>query len=395
MKYLISVIVLLCVALSSCVKDDGIDPSPGSPDNPGDDPPVVTVTDSYVYNLPVIFHVFYQDASDPTQHVSQARLAEILRNVNDLYKGYVYDKTLGFNSGSPEYSAVCANIGVNFTLATTDESGKKLSTPGVEYIKVGNNGELDAGEFMSDNSGRYARYVWDPNQYINVMMYNFTAKTGSEDVLLGISRLPYTVMGGNTIAGLDTVSVAYIDKSQLTSAYCSSINSKYINEESSRYTLPDHGMKSETYNAFDINVTIAHELGHYLGLRHTFTEERTNTGSTVVDDCFDSDYCGDTPSYDAVEYNNYVTYYTNLHANDGALNLWDLVKRTNCQGDSFYSTNIMDYSVGLGLSISPDQRERIRNVLYYSPLVPGPKKNAPTRAGVSTVPLDLPISLER
>lgn len=41
----------------------------------------------------------------------------------------------------------------------------------------------------------------------------------------------------------------------------------------------------------------------------------------------------------------------------------------------------MDYSYTLGYKISAQQKARIRNVMYYSPLIPGPKKNgANTRA---------------
>jgi len=39
----------------------------------------------------------------------------------------------------------------------------------------------------------------------------------------------------------------------------------------------------------------------------------------------------------------------------------------------------MDYAVSLGFQISADQKYRMRHVLYYSPLMPGPKKNGANR----------------
>ncbi|UVV51806.1 M43 family zinc metalloprotease [Bacteroides thetaiotaomicron] len=44
--------------------------------------------------------------------------------------------------------------------------------------------------------------------------------------------------------------------------YCISINSSYIYEQST----------DERINQNDAAITLAHELGHYLGLRHVFSE---------------------------------------------------------------------------------------------------------------------------
>ena len=46
-------------------------------------------TAEHHYELPVIFHVLYQDKSKSLQYVNQKRLADILQVVNNMYK----DKT--------------------------------------------------------------------------------------------------------------------------------------------------------------------------------------------------------------------------------------------------------------------------------------------------------------
>ena len=75
------------------------------------------------------------------------------------------------------------------------------------------------------------------------------------------------------------------------------------------------------------------------------------------------------------------------------------IKRTNCEGEDFDSHNIMDYSVTCADRITEDQHKRIRNVLYYSPLIPGPKKNkissAKTRASYSDEIINLPIMIRK
>lgn len=70
-----------------------------------------------------------------------------------------------------------------------------------------------------------------------------------------------------------------------------------------------------------------------------------------------------------------------------------MLKRTSCDGTTFNSEDIMDYAWTLGFQITKEQKERIRNVLYYSPLMPGPKKRSTRAASVSDEPIDLKITL--
>lgn len=315
----------------------------------------VTAKDDH-YNLPVIFHVFYKDHTDPLQYVSQSRLAEILGAVNNLYKD----------------AAQSVDMNLTFTLATNDEDGKTLSNPGVEYIQWTESYPIDCDAFMEDNSGKYAKFLWDPNQYINVMIYNFT-QDDDNFITLGISHLPFTTTDSNYLAGLNETEYSYLEKDNLSFAYCASINSLCINEQSSK----------EEYNTTDVTVTLAHELGHYLGLHHVFSESKEGG-------CEDTDYCEDTPSYDKTIYD---TNYDYISKNDEANYTFSyLVQRESCDGTKFTSHNIMDYSVSNSDQFTADQRVRIRHVLNYSPLIPGPKKGQNrSRATAPDGPLDLPI----
>lgn len=97
---------------------------------------------------------------------------------------------------------------------------------------------------------------------------------------------------------------------------------------------------------------------------------------------------------DKVEYDADYAYTAK---NDPANFTFDyLVKRKNCKtNQTFTSTNIMDYSVSYSDRFTNDQRSRIRHVLTYSPLIPGPKQGQTQTRSVVEGPIDLPIRTAR
>lgn len=336
------------------------------------------VTDDYQYKLPVIFHVLYQDRSDASQYVPSSRFRELLGYVNNLYQGGVYEAISGDRS---------SNVRLTFELAERDEQGNTLSTPGVDYVEWTGEYPIDVQSFMNGEIPEANALIWEPNDYINVMIFPFKEEENG-GLTLGVSHLPFAVESDSALAGLTTVKPGNYTKHSLSYPHCSSINGTYVwkvpgsNEyyESSRYTNPTSS--SFTVNAADIVVTLAHELGHYLGLFHAYTEQNDSTGSVMVDDCFDSDYCDDTFSYDRMAYEKWLSDYM-VSTPDADVSLNALLGRTDCDGNDQLSTDIMDYAWSLGYKITEGQRSRIRQVLYYSPLIPGPKKASPATTKAS------------
>ena len=371
-------LLALCLGLSACGGDNGL----MSTDKSTLVTDTAEIDSNYEYQLPVIFHVLYKNQSDASQYIPAARLKNLLQYVNEIYQGGIYGKS--------------ENLHLKFVLAEKDEKGKKLGTPGVEYVKYDGDYPIDVNAFMSDNTGANVKYIWDPNQYINVMMFNFKSSSSNE-ITLGISHMPHTV--DNRVEGLDNVNTQYIAKSKLPYPLCSSINSTYAAQasngsyfESDRYTDDNH--VAHTLSTADVVVTMAHELGHYLGLYHAFTEKEKDGSYQPVDSCGDTDYCKDTPSYNRIEYNNYLETLT-INGSDPNMTR-KMLSRSSCDGKTFESDNIMDYSLTMGFQITADQKKRIRNVLYYSPLIPGPKKNninTRTRATDDSHPLDLRFTI--
>jgi zinc-dependent metalloproteinase lipoprotein len=354
-------VLAVLFALTSCSNDDDENTTVNDQD---EDNTTATITDNYQYRLPVIFHVLYQDKSDEAQYIPASRFMSLLQYVNQIYQGGVYGES--------------TNAHLTFELATTDEDGNQLSTPGVDYVEWTGDYPIDVSNFMSGQIEQAMNIIWDPNEYINVMIYPFKSDD-SDEITLGVSHMPYSVEGDNALAGLETVSTSSLTKRNLAYPYCSSINSLYVwkdssgaYSQSSRYVNGISG--PYTIVATDIVVTLAHELGHYLGLFHVFSEQLEDNEYVSVDDCDDSDYCEDTPSYNRTEYYNWLQQYYDTLQTYPSLDA--LLERTSCDGSTFQSVDFMDYAWTMGYQLSSDQFNRIRQVLYYSPLIPGPKKDS-------------------
>ena len=395
MKHLLLFLMLMSTfGLLSCKDSDGIIGDSPITENGQDRDNDIVTGDDYVYHLPVIFHVFYDDPYNKSQYIEYIRLKEILNNVNELFQGDVYNVNLDTTASE--------NVHVVFELAQKDANGKTLSTPGVEYIKVSNS-TFDCEQFMKDKNK--AQYSWNQNDYINVMVYTFK-KTSNDSETLGISNLPYQVKGYPEIEGLANGKNYPLSKPG-NFPYCVSLNAAYIDKdfEGSRYTT-DKNKKGCKYYVYDPNATLAHELGHYLGLFHDFSEVKDKKGnSEPANNENDTDYCTDTPSYNRVEYAKWLNDYTKQKETEAAalgknpeFTMQELAKRSNRDRQEWQADNLMDYSVCYSMRFTPEQVHRMRQVLYYSPLIPGPKKVRPTTRALSELPTEegeLPIVLAK
>lgn len=240
--------------------------------------------------------------------------------------------------------------------------GEKLAVPGVEYLQR-DEYEIDCEVFMTDNSGKYAALLWDPNRYINVFMYQFASGETADGVTLGISHFPYTPIDAY-LEGTNLTNYPYITLSNLMYPYSISLNSKCAYES---YIL----------------MTLSHELGHYLGLRHVFSEGDSESV------CIDSDYCEDTPSYNREDYLRYMAWAGGNLSPEEYVAV--RVLREGCSGEQFVSVNVMDYNYGDQNRFTDDQRSRVRHILRNSPLIPTERNARIQRSMLHDGPIDLPI----
>lgn len=324
-----------------------------------------------VYKLPIIFHVLYFDPNDEMQNPPAEKIYEMIDKTNEIYRGHT-------GTGNPDMK-------LEFIPATHDPRGNLLEEPGIERVQWVSS-SLNAEDVMSDRTRKYVHLQWDPNDYINILLFRF-----SDAGILGISTFPLTPKS-NPLTGLDQVEDMDYGLDNLIEYRGLSINSTYVyapNDIFAPYAPQDWKDKIDMQNSGYI--TLAHELGHYLGLRHTFSENGLF--------CQDTDLCDDTPSYDYDEYTTWtLDIYKKVLTDPSYASQVDwkgLFNRQNCQNETFESHNLMDYAYCYLDELTPNQYERVRHVLTYSPLVPGPKLKPETSTKTRTVSglVDLPHSL--
>lgn len=336
--------------------------------------------DEYPYEIPVIFHVLYNedeqqrlisqnDKNDDVpdyKPINSEQLQTILNQVNRIYRG---DPELPTNSiertNYEKTRGNYVNANVKFVMASKDKDGNKLSPIGIRTYAIPEK-SLSPETVMSDKEGgKYHKMAFPINKYINVFIFPFTSKSANS-MTLGIAHFPHI----STSYPLEGLAPGDESVSSYTNYnHCIAINSRIFEPLVQRRLY-----REEKVPYF----TLAHELGHILGLRHVFAEAVTDKGLTMVDDCIDSDFCADTESYNRISYDRNrlpVSSTNNKYAEYVGLR-----RRTNCTQGAFVSTNIMDYEVSWNDRLTPDQLKRVRHVLYYSFNIPGPKLVTPTKS---------------
>lgn len=325
------------------------------------------------YKLPIVFHIIYADENDPKQNIPADEIYAMLDEVNKMYQNAGAETTVDLN--------------MEFVPAEFDPQGNRLEEPGIDRVKW-LTADLDPTDVMEDNTRKYVHFLWEPNDYVNILVYRFSSSASN---ILGISTFPYTTKS-YPLEGTDVLEDMNITLANLNYVRGVSINNSYMGNVEDAFTpFAPESYKELITKQVSGSITLAHELGHYFGLRHTFSEAQIG--------CLDTDFCEDTKSYDKSSYDMFVnqTYQLMNYSADyaGKFDWESLFKRTTCQDEEFTSHNIMDYAYSYLDEFTADQRLRVRHVLDYSPMIPGPKQ---TRAYLSTkavsdAPMDLPFSV--
>ncbi|MBR9915977.1 MAG: T9SS type A sorting domain-containing protein [Algicola sp.] len=241
------------------------------------------------FTIPVVVHVIHNGEPIGTgANISDAQVLSQIQVLNEDFRRII--GTNGFNTDPNG-----ADVEVEFCLAKRDPDG--CITNGIDRVDMSSVSTSWGGSGPTSNTNTILKptTTWDASQYMNMWSVNF-----SDPTLLGFAQFP----GGP--AATDGVVSNY--------TYFGSNDAPGVN-------IP---------GAFNLGRTMTHEVGHYLGLYHTFQGGCAGSG----------DFCNDTPAVDAPNFGCPTT-----HQSCGTL---DMVR------------NYMDYTDDACMNVfTNDQKARV------------------------------------
>ncbi len=281
---------IICLLIFSCSSDDDFNLPISSPEKPklGVD----------VVQLPVVVHVIHNGEEIGTgPNLSDDRIQRQIEILNEDFRRK--EGTRGYNDHSNG-----ADAKIEFVLAKTKPNGEP--THGINRINVG---QMEVPQ-LGYNQNHFAQYdYWSPEQYINI--WTTPLDEFSTCLVLGSSTGPET-----DLPGTDRLTIP-----EPGDAEGILINWAHFGESN----IDCHARYGRT---------LTHEMGHYLGLLHTWGGK----------DCEFNDYCEDTPAVDT-----YVFGSTPF---------------IGCSGETIMIGNYMNYSDDEVMNIfTNDQVKRMHYVL--------------------------------
>jgi PKD repeat protein len=183
--------------------------------------------------LPTVVHVIYGNA---TENISDARVNSFIAAINAAFS-----QTNNQSGVRTQFQSVIGNPQVQFCLATTDPSGNP-TTGIIRKSTTLANFEID------DNAGNApikklpnGSPTWNPQKYVNIWIVDIGWQSGASGGTAGYAYLPnsFSIAPGAATAYLDGLVV--------------DVNATFGTSQG------------------DYSIGI-HELGHYLGLPHTFPD---------------------------------------------------------------------------------------------------------------------------
>lgn len=209
----------------------------------------IPIDEPEIYKLPVVVHIIHQgEPIGQGTNLSFERVEEQIRILNEDFRRK--EGSPGFNQHPDGGDAQ-----IEFILAKVTPEGSISNG----LVRVDTSQVYNPIPWQ-EKYDHYAYYsYWNPEDYINIWVVPLP---GLEDLVLGFATGPETDLpGGHLLVPGEPVQAEGII-----------INSAHFG-------------KSSTNSAHNLGRTLTHEMGHYLGLLHTWG----------ANDCENNDYCEDTP----------------------------------------------------------------------------------------------------
>ena len=238
------------------------------------------------YVIPVVVHVLYNNEEE---NIPDDRIYSQIETLNADYNA----NNIELANVPTEFADIIGNVGISFCLVQEDVNGDACSGINRVYTDVQAFNMSDDAMKKSSEGGVDA---WDSNNYLNFWVCNLSGN------LLGFATMP-----GDVDPELDGVVIDF----------------EYF------------GANIDSTSPYNLGRTATHEIGHYLGLEHTFYAG-----------CSDWDGCDDTPSTSSPNYGCPDFPQESCSTIDMTMNYMDYVNDacmymfTQCQADIMLSTLI-------------------------------------------------------
>lgn len=257
-----------------------------------------------IVTIPVIFHIgHFGESAGSGSNLPASMIQAVL---DDMNRGYAN----GMGSTNPN----AVDMRIRFRLAQTDETGKTLAEKGIVRTNLtsydngkGNNIPFNRELGLTEWREWQTDAVLAPELYYNIWVYP------AEENWAGLANYP-SMNASYPLSGITTFNPGQ--------------RAHYIN---THFNYPAPRISSKYRSG--LNATVIHEVGHTLGLRHTFSDNNCST----------ADYCEDTYSY------NYPHIDQPCPDNKGAM---------------IANENFMDYR-GSRNTFTYDQRERVQHTIKH------------------------------
>ncbi len=239
--------------------------------------------------IPVVFHVLH---SNGPENIPDARFFDQIKILNEDYSATNPDVGNVRNSLHAPFAALVADFEIEFVLAKRDPNGKCTNGINRIYTNIHSNARDNVKEIV----------LWDPSHYLNIWVVSSINSSGAKGTVLGFANFPWMSPKKDGIVVI-----------------ASEIG----------------------YSGNDKGRTLTHEIGHWLGLLHTFQGGCTYPNDRVEDtplvkEEFTNTSCPPTGNSCAVDAKN--------NPLDTLYDQWE---------------NYMDYSHGCQVMFTIGQKERV------------------------------------
>ncbi len=221
-------------------------------------------TEEKTYIIPILFHIIHtNNPNDDVNKITSLQIDEQIKILNNDYNRLNADTV-----NTPIiFKDVAARMNIQFILANSDTNKILFAEKGIirhKLFKSVVRSEIDFDQEIKKQT------IQNPNQYLNVWIYEDGKVISSIDgkPFLGYAQFPdfSNLLGLKPINGLANSDGVAI----------------------SARTLVSLGQVEPIMDRYGLGRTLTHELGHFLGILHTFDD--SGKGS-----CEDNDFCEDTP----------------------------------------------------------------------------------------------------